>query len=142
MIDIGTVAATAAVTGGIQTAVYFLFRRSIEVRDERIEKLEGQVNGLAEHRVTRIEHDLETARQGRARIHDAIEDRMPREECEKKHALLQAEIAAGRTALVRLEQVSARAEQALERAEAVSTQQYALARELAAVAERIKDLQK
>lgn len=135
MIDFATVAATATVSALAQTAVYLLIRRSQELRDAEVKEMKEDVKELREKELGGIKGEIARASASRKEIYLRMErDLVKRAECERQHAAAAIGASEFQKAVVRLEHVATKADNAIERIEQLSAQQYQLARELSAVA--------
>jgi chromosome segregation ATPase len=139
--DMPTVLTTSGITALMQGIVYGLFRRMVERRDRLIDRLEEEVREMREKQIGSLARDIDSAREGRARLHRQIEAELVTEErCRERRAHLERKTDRIDDILPRLERVSVRTDEAMERAESVAMQQYNLAREMAAATERLRDL--
>ena len=142
MIDLATVVSTAGVTGLVQAAIWATIHRQIARRDARYDKLVEEVTHLKEQRVCKIEDALERSIESRARMHKQL-DAQEREVVRLNTVLqnVHESIPGYQEAVRNLAVVATKVEHALERVDEINASQQETVKDVAALRERIKDLQ-
>lgn len=139
MIDTATLVTTTLVQAVVNTAVVFIFKRTIGASAIRLTKLETKVEQQQEKRLEDIEGELKHAKESRGILY---REKVSVGDCEKEHRQIERKLELFDNTVLRLERVSQKTDQAVERLESLQVQQYSLANKLAAVDERVNDLRK
>lgn len=139
MIDFTTIATTTAIQALVNFAVVYFFKRTIGASSVRLAKLETKVEQQQEKRLEDIEGELKHAKESRGMLY---REKVSVGDCEKEHRQIERKMELFDNTVLRLERVSQKTDQAVERLESLQVQQYSLANKLAAVDERVNDLRK